>query len=135
MFDTAPLIYFIEEHETFGNVIDEIFKIIRDDDNYYAFSSVITLTEVLTQPLKEAKKDIVEKYRQFLLNSNNFILYSVDSIIAEKAAKLRASYGVKTPDAIQLAIGIENDGTLFITNDENLKKVKEIEIMVLKDYL
>lgn len=135
MFDTAPLIYFIEEHETFGNITDEIFKIIRDEDNYYAFSSVITLTEVLTQPLKEAKKDIVEKYRQFLLNSNNFIVYSVDSIIAEKAAKLRASYGIKTPDAIQLAVGIENDGTLFITNDENLKKVKEIEIMVLKDYL
>ncbi len=115
MFDTAPIIYFIEEHEDFGEVTNEIFKLIKNDSNYNAFSSVITLTEVLTQPLRKSRKDIVEKYRQFLLNSNNFIIYSIDPIIAEKAAELRAKYEIKTPDALQLAIGIENNGTLFIT--------------------
>ncbi|MBU2444010.1 MAG: hypothetical protein KJ666_00350 [Bacteroidetes bacterium] len=44
-------------------------------------------------------------------------------------------YGIRTPDAIQFAIGIENNGTLFITNDKNLKKVKEIEVLVLEEYL
>ncbi|MDI6781965.1 MAG: PIN domain-containing protein [bacterium] len=84
-----------------------MFKLIKDNFDYHAFSSVITLTEVLTQPLRKSKRDIVEKYRQFLLNSSNFIVYSVDPIIAEKAAELRAQYGIKTPDAIQFAIGIE----------------------------
>jgi len=50
MFDTALLIYFIEEHKDFGKIIDEIFKLIKDNFEYHAFSSVITLTEVLTQP-------------------------------------------------------------------------------------
>jgi hypothetical protein len=31
MFDTAPIIYFIEEHEVFGEIADEIFKMIKDD--------------------------------------------------------------------------------------------------------
>ena len=78
--------------------------------------------------------EVVEKYRQFLLNSSNFITYSIDPIIAEKSAELRAQYGIKTPDAIQLA-GIENDGTLFVTNDRDLKKIKEIEVIVLEEYL
>jgi len=79
--------------------------------------------------------EVVEKYRQFLLNSSNFITYSIDPIIAQKSAELRAQYGIKTPDAIQLAVGIENDRTLFVTNDRGLKKIKEIEVIVLEEYL
>jgi predicted nucleic acid-binding protein len=135
MFDTAPVIYFIEEHKDFGKITDDIFKVIKNDSTYYSFSSVITLTEVLTKPLREGRKDIVEKYRNFLLNSSNFTIYPVDSLIAEKAAELRAQYGLKTPDAIQIAIGIENNGTIFISNDKNLKIVKEIEVMILEEYL
>ena len=136
MFDTAPIVYFIEEHKEFGKIADEIFKVIKDDSEYRPFSSVITLIEVLTQPLRKSKMGVVEKYRQFLLNSSNFITYSIDPIIAEKSAemRLRAQYGIKTPDAIQLA-GIENDGTLFVTNDRDLKKIKEIEVIVLEEYL
>ena len=134
MFDTAPIVYFIEEHKEFGKITDEIFKVIKDDSEYRPFSSVITLIEVLTQPLRKSKMEVVEKYRQFLLNSSNFITYSIDPIIAQKSAELRAQYGIKTPDAIQLA-GIENDGTLFVTNDRDLKKIKEIEVIVLEEYL
>ncbi len=135
MFDTAPIIYFIEEHKDYGKITDNIFTILKNDYNYCAFSSVITLSEVLTKPLKDGRKDIVEKYRQFLLNSINFVIYPVDAIIAEKAALLRAIYDIKTPDAMQLSTGIENQGTIFITNDKNLKKVKEIEVLVLQDYI
>ena len=135
MFDTAPIVYFIEEHEVFGEIADEIFKMIKDDFNYHSFSSVITITEVLTQPLRRSRRDIYEKYRKFLLNSSNFVIYPIDPIVAEKAAELRAKYGIKTPDAIQLAVGIENNGTIFITNDNDLKKVNEINVLVLKEYL
>ena len=71
MFDTAPIIYFIEEHDDFGRITDEIFSMMKDDVSYHAFSSVITIIEVLTQPLKHSRMDIVKKYRKFLLNSSN----------------------------------------------------------------
>jgi len=135
MCDTAPIIYFIEEHEVYGDVADAFFKTIKDATEYHVFSSVITLIEVLTQPLKQSRNDIVEKYRDFLLNSSNFQLYPVDAIIAEKAAELRSRYSIKTPDAIQLSIGIENNATLFLTNDKNLKSIGEITVLVLEDYL
>lgn len=135
MFDTAPIIYFIEEHKNFGGITEEILGLIRENREYYAFSSVITLAEVLAQPLRKSNKQLVEKYRQFLLNASNFTLYSIDPIIAEKAAELRAKYEIRMPDAMQLAVAIENGATLFITNDKDLKKVEEIEVLVLEDYL
>ena len=57
MCDTAPIIYFIEEHDIYGIVADKIFAFIRDHSSLYAFSSVITLTEVLTQPLRKSRMD------------------------------------------------------------------------------
>lgn len=134
MFDTAPIIYFIEEHKDFGAIIDEIFRLIKGDSEYYAFSSTITLTEVLTQPLRQLKLDIVHRYRKLLRNSADFIIYPVDSLISEKAAELRAQHMLRTPDAIQLATAIENKGTLFVTNDKRLKRITEIEVLVVEEY-
>ena len=135
MFDTAPIIYFIEEHEDFGKITDEIFSMMKDDARYHAFSSVITIIEVLTQPIKQSRMDIVKKYRKFFFNSSNFAIYSIDQGIAEKAAELRAKYGIKTPDAIQFAVGLANNGTLFVTNDMDLKRVTDIDVLVLNEYL
>jgi predicted nucleic acid-binding protein len=135
MFDTAPLIYLIEEHPSFGDIVDEILRLIGEGCDHKAFSSVITLTEVLTHPMRESRPDLVEKYRSFLLHSSNFALYGVDHVVAEKAAVLRAHYGLRTPDALQVAVGVENGATLFVSNDRSLKKLKEIEVMILADWL
>jgi predicted nucleic acid-binding protein len=135
MVDTAPIIYFIEEHSRFGKIADDLFQAVTPDKTRHMFSSVIALIEVLIRPLRESDPELAEKYRYFFLHATNFTLYNVDPIIAVKAAELRATYHLRTPDAIQMAVGIENGGTVFITNDGNLKRVAEIEVLVLEDYL
>lgn len=45
--------------------------------------------------------------------------------------ELRVNYNLKTPDAIQLATAMENNTDVFLTNDERLKRVKEIEVLTL----
>ncbi|MDH5365115.1 MAG: hypothetical protein OEW82_08200, partial [Dehalococcoidia bacterium] len=42
---------------------------------------------------------------------------------------------LRTPDAIQLATSIVKGAQAFVTNDESLKKVKEIEIVVMREVL
>ncbi|OQX28246.1 MAG: hypothetical protein BWK80_01135 [Desulfobacteraceae bacterium IS3] len=135
MFDSSPVIYFIEEHPIYGAITDEIFKVIKDNRDVHAFSSAITLIEVLTHPLRDSDEELAGRYREFLIRSANFTIYDIEPMIGEQAAKLRAKYGIRTPDAIQLAVGIGNGGTLFVTNDKRLKKIKEMKIMVLEDYL
>jgi predicted nucleic acid-binding protein len=55
--------------------------------------------------------------------------------ISEKAAQLRAKHGLKTPDALQLATVIIHRADYSLTNDPNLKKVKEAKALVVDDYL
>ncbi|VVB86864.1 PIN domain protein [uncultured archaeon] len=57
----------------------------------------------------------------------------LDESVSLKAAQLRAEYGLKTPDAIQLASVIHKNGDVFITNDRGMENVKEINVLTLKD--
>jgi predicted nucleic acid-binding protein len=55
--------------------------------------------------------------------------------LARKAAELRASYRLRTPDAIQLAAAIELGARVFLTNDDRIHGITEIEIVVLERWL
>jgi predicted nucleic acid-binding protein len=55
--------------------------------------------------------------------------------LALQAAHLRARYQIRTPDAIQIAAAIEFGARLFLTNDDRVRKVTEIEVVVLERWL
>lgn len=133
--DTSPIIYYIEEHPKYLPLVDQIFPRLSSASSIYAFSSILTLTEVLPHPLRQNNRDLAKRYRDFLLHSRNFVLFPVDEIIAERAAEIRAQYQYRTPDAIQLATGMERNATLFITNDKRLKNFPDLTILVLDDFL
>jgi len=50
--DTAPIIYFIEAHPQFGLLAKEVVTAFQSG-HLTAYSSVITLTEVLPKPIEE----------------------------------------------------------------------------------
>ncbi len=132
--DTAPFIYYIEEHKDYSEAIDPLFTHISQG-HITAYTSLITLIEVLIKPIEEKDKKLIDKYEDLLTNSNNLILTDIDRNVAHESARLRAKYRIRIPDAIQLASGLINGAKAFITNDENLKRIKEIKIIVLNEVI
>ena len=128
--DTAPIIYFIEENPYFGNAASEIFDMMSKG-RIEVVTSVLTLIEVLTKPLKTGNHEIAETYKDFFYNSKGFYVANVDNNIAELAAKIRAKHGFKTPDALQLATFEALACDVFITNDIQLKRYDETKVIVL----
>ena len=61
----------------------------------------------------------------------NLIWKDLTLEIVDLGARLRAHYSVKTPDANLLATAIQSGATGFIGNDLQLKKVQEIQTLVL----
>ncbi|MCL4809319.1 MAG: hypothetical protein KJ062_16255, partial [Thermoanaerobaculia bacterium] len=55
--DTAPFIYFIEEHPVFVRVLDDLFGRI-DSSKLTAVTSGITLLEVLVLPLRASNRPL-----------------------------------------------------------------------------
>jgi predicted nucleic acid-binding protein len=134
--DTAPIIYFIEHQVRYRNIIRPVFAEIAAG-NIEAITSTITLLEVLVHPLKNGDETLAEKYRDILLSSQGLTTFEILHEVSEMASRLRAKYPIRTPDAIQIAVGILilYRASFFLTNDPNLRKVSEIKILVLDEYL
>ncbi|MBW2099986.1 MAG: PIN domain-containing protein [Deltaproteobacteria bacterium] len=132
--NTAPFIYFIEKNPDYINLVKPIFSEIENEE-IDAVTSTITLLEVLVLPLKLKREILAEQYRDILLYTDGLFTYEISHDISEMAAKLRVKYNIRTPDAIQIATGIIHNADAFITNDISLKKVDDIKVFALDDFL
>jgi len=128
--DTAPLIYFVEEHPVYLPVVDPFFEAVERGD-IQAVTSTLTLAEVLVHPYRHGNQSLARHYSRILLNSRNLKTLPVSSEIAAEAARIRATYGLKTPDAIQLATARVGNATAFLSNDEGLTPIPGLQLILL----
>ncbi|MCZ7356183.1 MAG: type II toxin-antitoxin system VapC family toxin [Candidatus Methanoperedens sp.] len=126
--DTNVLIYYIEEHPFYLRKIEPLVDRISEG-KAIGITSYVTLLELLVKPLREKRFDLVEQYKRIL--AARLEMVAMDESVSIKAAELRAKYGIRTPDAIQLASVITRNGDVFVTNDERLGVVEEIEVLTL----
>jgi predicted nucleic acid-binding protein len=131
-FDTSALIYYIERHPTYFSrmhfMMDQIDKGLIS-----GFASTIALTELLVQPLRKGDVALARQYERVLLMGANFSTISIGSITARYAADLRARYNLRTPDALHIASAVEMQCDAFVTNDIALKRITEIDILILDE--
>jgi predicted nucleic acid-binding protein len=73
----------------------------------------------------------VQQYRDILLHADHLTAIELSQDIAEEAARLRATYNLRTPDAIQLATAIHASASHFFTNDDRYPTVPGLRISVL----
>jgi len=132
--DTAPFIYFIEKNSKYLGLLRPFFAEINAG-KIDALTSTITLLEVLVLPFKTKNESLAERYRDILLYAEGLTTFEIFHEVSELSAKLRAKYSIRTPDAIQIAVGIIYGADTFLTNDSGLKKVKDIRVVILEDFL
>lgn len=133
--DTAPIIYYIEGNPRYGPIVREVVRSFQTG-SITAFSSVITLTEVLPKPIEAGDTKLVGMFLELLKFDGNISLLEISESIAERAGRLRGKYPhLKTVDAIQVAAAIDVEADVFLTNDKGLRKIEETRVLVLEDYL
>ncbi len=130
--DTGPVIYLVEAHPRYAPVMADIFLRINDA-SIRACTSVITLGEVLVQPLLRGDVRLERTYRGLLIQNDRFETLVIGHTAAERAADLRARYGLRLPDALQIAVALDKRCDAFLTNDLRLKRVTDLPILVLDE--
>jgi len=130
--DTMLFIYHFEENKDYLPFTRALFGLI-EDGMIEGKTSIITRLEILVKPIEEGDDILADEYKLILENFPHLEVAPVDAGIADLASSLRAKYKLRTPDAIQLATSIAKGAQAFVTNDESLKKVKEIEVVVMRE--
>jgi predicted nucleic acid-binding protein len=132
--DAAPLIYYLEEHARYLPLVDPFFAAL-DQGAFHVVASTVVPLEVLVHPLRHANAQLAQAYRDILRTTDTLTFLPVSPEIAEQAAQLRATFSIKTSDAIHLATALHMHAVYFITNDTRLPAGAGVEIMSLDTLL
>lgn len=84
-------------------------------------TSVMTLGELLVQPLRAGDQKTADQYRRLLSAPGVTVLPFLENA-AEAFARVRLDRTIRPPDAIQLATASQAGCDLFLTNDERLMR-------------
>ncbi len=127
-FDTNIFIYIFEGSPEYQDIVMPLIALAESDD-IAIFANEITLGELLVSPFKNQQKEIADTYIQALNNPDFVTLGSTTQHIHIEAARIRATYGMKYPDAVHIASAIDSACDVFLTNDRKIKTVPDLEMV------
>ena len=71
-----------------------------------------------------------------LQGSQNYDIVELSGSIADQAGRIKATTGLKLPDAIIVASAVKGEAECLITNDESLKKAEKfIKVVTSKEFV
>lgn len=130
--DTAPIIYYLESSQQYVNVMQN-FLVDHYANGSDFYTSKITDLEYLPMPLRDNRNDLVVAFDNFK-NVLGVNLIDITDAVLNQAIKLRAKYeSLKAADSIHIASAILTGCDVFVSNDKRLKRVTEINIVLVDD--
>lgn len=127
--DTAPVIYLLDGNAQSLPKFLPLFRAAERGELRILLTPV-TLAEVLAGPLKARKEALAERYESALREGLGWRVVDLDSDIAAKAARLRIRYGLKLPDAFQLAAALYHSVDALVTHDRDFgQAAREVAIL------
>jgi len=113
--DSCLVIYLVERHPRFSGPLR--VRIATSGDAVFSVSA-LTRLEVLSRPLREGDQALVERFESFL---GSMRMLPIDDTVMNTALDWRVA-GLKTPDALHVALAKHGGCTAFWTNDNRLGK-------------
>lgn len=131
-FDTAPFIYLVQNHPGYyQKVADYLTQSLSDDAMLE--TSVLTYTEFCAKPEQLNRPDLLLDFDD-LLRDFDFQMLEISLAAATLSYQLQAKYaGLKGIDAMQIATAVNSGCDVFLTNDRQLKYVREIQVVVVAE--
>jgi predicted nucleic acid-binding protein len=130
--DTQIVIYTVEKHPVFSPLLLPFWQSVQAG-TATAVTSELTILEMLVHPLRHNDQPVVEAYHRFT-HQPGLALEPISRGILGRGAEMRAKIQkLRTPDAIHAATAVDLGCVLFLTNDEGLRSLTEIQVVVLGD--
>ncbi len=130
--DTVTLVYFLERHPVYYQTVRRLFRQI-ETGRLSAVMASLVFAELLVPAYRAAEEKRVEKLVRTLSNFPHLEILPLTTEIATDAARLRARYGIRTPDAIHVATALSGGAAGIVTNDRGLDRLEpELQIWLLE---
>lgn len=132
--DTSVFIYHLEGVSRYAACAGVVFDELATG-GFEGVSSVLTLMELAVRPLQLGRPEVADEYEVLLANYPHLTIAEIDRRTVRRAAELRARHGLRPADALQVAACLEHGATAFLTNDRDLRRVTETQVILLDDFV
>lgn len=122
--DTSVVIAYLSGTEETSDLARELFDAFVATGRNVAFLSMITVEEILVRPFRVGPSALA-RTEGFLRHFADIGLVVIDYDVAREAARLRATAGLRTPDALILASALVHGVDVLVTNDRALRAVAQ----------
>ncbi len=133
-FDTAPIIYALEDAPVFAAPCITLLR-ASEERQLIGFTGAAALAEILVKPLRSNNREYAEQLKTLFLSGDIFqcVEHSMDIFLL--AASIRAERNYKPMDALHLATSIILGCSFFVTNDEAIRSSTALEVVLIKDFV
>lgn len=118
--DTSVVIAYLTGAEEISDLATQLFDAFVATGRNPASLSMITVEEILVRPFR-AGPVAVARAEGFLRHFAEIRLIAVGYDVAREAARIRATAGLRTPDAIVLSSALVGGVDVLVTNDRAWK--------------
>lgn len=132
--DTSIFIYHLEASPRYAVVAGGALSALADG-TYTGITSTLTLMELFVKPLQVGRPEVADEYALLLAGFPNLNIADIDRTAARLAGEVRAAYRLRPADAIQVGTSLRHGATAFLTNDRGLRSIKELDVIVLEDFV
>ena len=131
--DANAIIYSVERIEPYHELLAPMWEEARAG-RFTLASSELVLLETLIRPLREGNARLETLFRS-ILDAAEMDLIPATLATWEEAARIRATTGLATSDALHAATALGSDCSLFVTNDTDFRRVQGLPIAILDDFI
>ncbi|MGQ9555105.1 MAG: type II toxin-antitoxin system VapC family toxin [Anaerolineae bacterium] len=132
--DTNVFSYHLCDHPRYAPLSAAILGAV-ESGALPALATTLTLAELLTLPAKAGDAQALTDYELFLTCFPNLRLVPLDEKVAREAAFVRASTGLRTPDAIQVASARVHKADVILSNDRKWSNcISYPQVLLLEAY-
>jgi predicted nucleic acid-binding protein len=129
LLDTSAFIYYLDAHPVYEGRAREIVAGIQAG-RFSGFASALVLSELLVPYFKAGDERRAAELREAVTSSANLRVVPAGAQISTEAARLRARFGLRTPDAVHAATALHSNADVFVTNDARLRRLREVGLDV-----
>ena len=129
LLDTVALIYFLESHQRYGPLAESSLKRIEKGQIRGIISSLV-FAELLVPLYRADDKAAASGLVSRLSGFANLAIHDLDAKASATAARLRAEYGLRTPDAIHAATALRTGADGILTNDRQLRRLDREQLTI-----
>lgn len=134
--DSNTLIYAVEQVQGFYPLVRPLFEQAEQGRVRFVASELL-IAEVLVRPEREADAELLALYDLALGPGDDATGWietvPVSRAVLRRTARVRASYGLKTPDAIHAATALLAGVDEFVTNDAAFRRVAGLPVTLVSE--